>query len=324
MRRNSISITMLDIGKARRGPGNTGAARSGLPSRIRANGRTVPITASEASESGTRCSRPAFMRPAGTVQTLASRSISPHRAPKTSPVRAAVKIANSSARAAMPSRPRRASRNSGKSSIGRAAWCSTLRTFAAGRQDLGEVAFPLRRVRPLPEASHRGGVKHRLDAAADPARGFRLLGPDRIEHLNDQPGIDRRGGQFPQSGVNIGFERRGPLRRMLRVAPACPVLFDEFDGALAEGSALRDGNALRLPLRRPCVERVDALVSLLPMLRRFRACLGERDIGEGSESHVAPLAVELKPENPGFRPRNFDATDVARCRDAEVKPTAIV
>jgi len=135
--------------------------------------------------------------------------------------------------------------------------------LAAGRQDMGEVAFPLRRIRPLPEAPHRRGVEHRLDAAPHPARGFGLLRPDRIEHLDNKPGIDRRHGQFPQSGVNVGGERRRPLRRVLRIAPARPVLFDELDSALAEGAALCDGNPLRLPLSRLCVERVN---SLMPQL----------------------------------------------------------
>ena len=52
--------------------------------------------------SGTRCSMPAFIREAGIVHTRASRLISPHCAPRTSPVRAAVRIVNSSARAATP------------------------------------------------------------------------------------------------------------------------------------------------------------------------------------------------------------------------------
>jgi hypothetical protein len=46
---------------------------------------------------GTRCSRPAFILLAGTVQILFFRSISDHRAPKTSPDRAAVRMQNSRA-----------------------------------------------------------------------------------------------------------------------------------------------------------------------------------------------------------------------------------
>jgi hypothetical protein len=46
-----------------------------------------------------RCSRPPFMREAGIVQTARSRSISSQVAPRTSPERAPVKIANMSAAA---------------------------------------------------------------------------------------------------------------------------------------------------------------------------------------------------------------------------------
>ena len=54
------------------------------------------------SESGTLCSRPAFMRVAGMVQTFSFQIISDHFAPKISPVRVAVRMQTSSARAAIP------------------------------------------------------------------------------------------------------------------------------------------------------------------------------------------------------------------------------
>jgi hypothetical protein len=49
---------------------------------------------------GTRCSRPAFIRSAGMVHTASSRLTSDQVAPRTSPDRVAVRIANSTARAA--------------------------------------------------------------------------------------------------------------------------------------------------------------------------------------------------------------------------------
>ena len=52
-------------------------------------------TASARGESGTRCARPAFMRSAGAVHTAPSRSISVHRALRTSPDLAAVSTRNS-------------------------------------------------------------------------------------------------------------------------------------------------------------------------------------------------------------------------------------
>ena len=48
---------------------------------------------------GTRCSFPAFIRLAGMVQTLASKSNSVHLASMTSPVRVAVRINISKAKA---------------------------------------------------------------------------------------------------------------------------------------------------------------------------------------------------------------------------------
>jgi hypothetical protein len=59
---------------------------------------------------------------------------------------------------------------------------------------MGEIPFPLCRVRTLPEASHRRGVEHRLNATAHAARCFGLLCPNRIEDLDDQPGVDHGNG----------------------------------------------------------------------------------------------------------------------------------
>ena len=53
------------------------------------------MTATAALDSGTRCSRPPFIRLAGIVHTFARRSSSSHLAPSTSPCLAAVKIVNS-------------------------------------------------------------------------------------------------------------------------------------------------------------------------------------------------------------------------------------
>ena len=70
--------------------------------------------------SGTLWGRPAFMRSAGTSQRASVTSL--RFAPVTSAVRAAVKIANSRASAAMASRPCRFSMNAGTSANGSAWW----------------------------------------------------------------------------------------------------------------------------------------------------------------------------------------------------------
>ena len=79
----------------------------------RPSSRASASTSSALSESGTLCSRLDFMRAAGTVHVRASRSISSHRAPRTSPERAAVSTRNSKASrvpAPCPTRPHRRQR----------------------------------------------------------------------------------------------------------------------------------------------------------------------------------------------------------------------
>ena len=71
--------------------------------------------ASAAGESGTRCSAFAFIRLAGIVQTAALKSISRQAAPIVSPVRAAVSMVNSRARAASAGRARSFTKNAGAS-----------------------------------------------------------------------------------------------------------------------------------------------------------------------------------------------------------------
>lgn len=78
--------------------------------------------------SGTRCSRPAFIRSAGTVQILWSRSNSFQVAPITSLVRDAVRIVNISALALMLPFLRSWATSFGKSMYGTALWCSTFWT----------------------------------------------------------------------------------------------------------------------------------------------------------------------------------------------------
>jgi hypothetical protein len=198
---------------------------------------------------------------------------------------------------------------------GQSRMVGDLTYFRAGRQDMGEIAFPHCRVRPLPKAPHRRGVEHRLDPAAHPARGFRLLGPNRIKHLNNKAGINRRNRQFPESGVDVSGEGIVPLLPVLRVAPADPVPLDELGGTLAEGAALRDGESLRLQLGPLGVERIDPIKALLAVICRPSACFRERDIGVRAKPHVAALAVKLEPEHPRFG---------AGRGDAEIKPAAVM
>jgi hypothetical protein len=185
-------------------------------------------------------------------------------------------------------------------------------------EDMREVPFPLRRVRPLPKASDGGCIQDRLDSAADAARRFRLCRPDRGEHLYDEPGIDRGHRQFPQNGVRASRQRAAPLLPVLRVAPAGLVPRDEFLSNLAKSPALRRRQPLRLPQGRLRIEGVHTLVLLPPVRCGLLSRLGERNVGEGSEPHIAALAVELKSKGPTISCRWWKPADRAHRRHASL------
>ena len=105
--------------------------------RCRASART----ATARSLNGTRCSTPAFIRLAGTVQVADSRSISPHVEPRASPDRAAVKIKNSR-QSVVDDTPKARIRlmASPTWAWGRAAWCSVLPCPFRGRTAVAACA----------------------------------------------------------------------------------------------------------------------------------------------------------------------------------------
>ena len=78
---------------------------------------------------GTRCSRRAFMRSAGTVQSRASKSSSRRVRPCTSPDRATVRIANATACTPESLRWLNFVRNAAICRRGRDGWCSTCLTL---------------------------------------------------------------------------------------------------------------------------------------------------------------------------------------------------
>ena len=145
---------------------------------------------SAGADSGTRCSFPAFMRSAGIVHTAPLRSISDQRAPITSPVRAAVRIANSSARALTPSLAQLGHEGRELAHTAGPDGCWTPAHLAAVRQELVEMPAPARRVLAFPISPRLRPIEHGLDAAPHPASRLRLRRPDRLQRLQHQPGID--------------------------------------------------------------------------------------------------------------------------------------
>ncbi len=113
IRRSIISMAMLDNGFPAFWPGKTKSPMRAAPMTSRIS-MALPVN-------GTRCWRPAFMRSAGIVQIWPSIPISAQRAPSTSPVLAAVRMQNSSARPAIALRCRRVSTKAGTSAYGIAA-----------------------------------------------------------------------------------------------------------------------------------------------------------------------------------------------------------
>ena len=98
------------------------AKRSACPGHRRIAMRCFTSSLTTAFDIATRWTRAIFMRAAGTVHWRASRLNSSQRAPIASPVRAAVRIVNSRARADIAGFCRNRAMKLGTSSNGRAFW----------------------------------------------------------------------------------------------------------------------------------------------------------------------------------------------------------
>ena len=150
--------------------------------------------------------------------------------PRTSPERAAVRIANASAFAAMPSAHCQFGHERGACRQSSAGWCSTRFTLARLRQQVVEMAAPARRVVACASADRRRVVQHRLDPLPHPARGLRFVGPDP-----SQARQSRRPCRPPSRRGRRSSDRRrspgsAPLLGVLGVAPARALALDQLLG----------------------------------------------------------------------------------------------
>ena len=103
--------------------------------------RASSSAATARADSGTQCSRPAFVRFPGTVHTAPSRSISVQRASRTSPLRQAVSTRSSNASTV----PRHASQRRTRASAARTSACGRARWWRGLTAFLGrasEIASP--------------------------------------------------------------------------------------------------------------------------------------------------------------------------------------
>lgn len=145
------------------------------------------------------------------------------------------------------------------------------------RQQVLKVPLPAGRVLAAPVTASRCPIEHGLNAPPHPCCRLGLRGPDRLQRLHHQAGIDRLHWQVAEDRVGVGCQRGGPLRCVLVVASAGLVSLDVALGACAEGDRLRGRyNGVLAPLA-PHLNRIDALEAELPAGQRLAAGLGERE-----------------------------------------------
>jgi len=112
--------------------------------------------------------------------------------------------------------------------------------LTAGRvpTEVLEIVLPAGRVVALSQFPCRRPGEDGLDSFAGAAGGLGLLLPDRLERLDDEVDVDRRGRQPAEHRRCVGLKRVGPLLAMLGVAPAGPLSRDALGGALVEALGL--------------------------------------------------------------------------------------
>lgn len=120
-----------------------GAGNTRLLSLKRGNAFNKAIAASDR---GTRCSFPAFIRLPGIIHVFSFKSISFHSAPRTSPERATVSTENSSARAEIPARLRKSAMKGYNRTVGQCGMMLLFLNFTWHWQEGLEHTFPCCRV----------------------------------------------------------------------------------------------------------------------------------------------------------------------------------
>ena len=117
-------------------------------------------------------------------------SNSGHLAPIVSPVRAAVRIANSKARGLTPSCSRSRRHEDRQLGERQGRVMADPGHFAPRRQQLVQMAPPTRRVVALAVLPRLRPIQHRLDSPTDPRRRFRLHRPNGLDDLEHQSRVN--------------------------------------------------------------------------------------------------------------------------------------
>src|SRR5687768_3604072 len=87
-------------------------------------------------------------------------------------------------------------------------------------QDLVEMAAPSGRACTIPITARCCRVQNGFNAAPHAACRFGFGGPKRLQHRQNDVGIDVLNGQRARNGVDVGFQSAVPLSAMLAVTPA--------------------------------------------------------------------------------------------------------
>ena len=220
--------------------------------------------------SGIRCSRLDFIRLAGTVHNRAGRSISAHRAPRTSPDRAAVSTRNSNARLTAGVAPDACIFRiaPATSPCGNARMCST-------RFCCGPRTGPSRSQGVVRAVLHcHGPLHHGADALADASGSLGPAVPDAPQSVKNVGATDVRHRLVADVGEHVAGEARYPVVGVPGMAPAGAVVPPDPLGRFREsGQGL--GSAL-------LGERISALACHLAIRERLLARLLERDEREAA------------------------------------------
>src|ERR1044071_9497672 len=176
------------------------------------------------------------------------------------------------------------------------------------------MSAPPRRVIALPVTARRRPVEDTFDPAAHPARGFRLRRPDRLDRFHHQPNIYGLHRELAELRVDVPLQCRGPLRGVLRIAPADPMGRDELLGAGFEGDCLGRIELGGAPLALANLYRVQAIKPHLPAVLCPLARLGKAYGVQRPQPHLAQPASGPVAKYPTFCPASTDL---------EIQPSAI-
>src|SRR6516225_2875678 len=143
------------------------------------------------------------------------------------------------------------------------------------RQQVVEMTPPATRVFACPDAARPRPIENTLDAAAKPARGLGLCRPYRLQSLHDERDVDVLRREGSEDGIDIGFQRCRPLRRMLWVPPPGVVRSDVGLGALPEGHGLCGCELFLLAFGPAGLDRIDSVEPHVAARPRLLARLGE-------------------------------------------------